>query len=64
MVLTGNVWTVGETGEKTTPFLKVLDDSCGRGVTYANYLHLITGESVTEEASSTTRATGHWLYNI
>ena len=40
-------------------------DSCGRGVNnvYANYLHLITGEPITKEASST-RPTGHRLYDV
>ena len=32
-------------------------------ITYANYLRLVTGESVTKEASST-RPTGHRLYDV
>lgn len=63
MVLTGYGWTVGETGEKNSVFKSTpigMDEAL---ITYPNYLQLITGESVTKEASST-RPTGHRLYDV
>ena len=42
MVLTGYVWTVGETGEKNISVFKSTPISVNEVlITYANYLHLI-----------------------